>query len=115
MEVYKLGGFTVLLFQPDRLDLLPKMKSDQLALQQVSSQHIVVRTEELLQRCILGNRQLELRVNERNATRGVASTRNAASSNRQAKPSISYDFAQIFLDIEDAYLKNRARISYMVC
>ncbi len=101
--------FLSVLFISNRLKQVPTVKSSQLSLGQQSVQHVTFSSDELLQRCVLPNRHVALRVREP-ATR----TSHASASSQQSKPTVTFDLGQILLDIEDAYLKNKARISYMV-
>ena len=79
--------------------------SDQLVLATRSAQHVTVQGEELLQRCILPNRHVTLRVQDLNS---------AAANGVQSTARVTFDLAQIFINVEDSFLKNRARIGYMV-
>ncbi len=80
---------------------------DQLVLATRSAQHVTVQGDELLQRCILPNRHVTLRVLDLNAASDAS---NGSLSNSR----VTFDFAQIFIDVEDSFLKNRARIGHVV-
>ena len=73
---------------------------------------MVVHCDELLQRCILANRHFTLRAAQ--APSRILGAAGGLPAGEHAKPSVTYDFGQILLDIEDTYLKNRSRIGYMV-
>ena len=81
--------------------------SDQLVLATRSAQHVTVQGDELLQRCILPNRHVTLRVLDLNAA-------SDASNGSQSKSRVTFDLAQIFIDVEDSFLKNRTRIRHLV-
>ena len=80
--------------------------------------------EALLHRCILRNCTYSLQVPTSSSNEGGAAEAQDGvrlpeeiagyTKSRSLKPTLIYDTAQIFSDVEDEFLKNRALISYRV-
>ena len=67
--------------------------------------------DELLHRVVLRSVTYTLRV----PTEGASADSGAANdSSSQLRPTLTYDMQQILADIEDNYLKNKARILFIV-
>ena len=67
--------------------------------------------DELLHRVILRSVTYTLRV----PTEGASAASGAGNdSSSQLRPALTYDVQQILADIEDNYLKNKARIVFVV-
>ena len=93
---------------------LPKLQSDQLGEPGAAAAYVELGArgaDELLHRVVLRSVTYTLRV----PTEGASAASGAANdSPTQLRPALTYDVQQILADIEDNYLKNKARIIFIV-
>ena len=68
--------------------------------------------DELLYRVVLRGVTYTLRIPTKSAS---AASGAAMDSANQLRPTLTYDVQEILADIEDKYLKNKARIIFIVC
>lgn len=102
---------------------IPKLQAEQLAAPGSPTAYLEFGpsgTNALLYRCILRNCTYSLRVPTCNGAHVMSQGDNGQTDNsnrpekQSLKPKLIYDTAQIFADIEDEFLKNKALISYQV-
>ena len=89
---------------------LPKLQSDQLGEPGAAAAHVELGSrgaDELLHRVVLRSVTYTLCI----PTDGASA---ANDSPTQLRPTLTYDVQQILADIEDNYLKNKARIIFIV-
>ena len=89
------------------------MQSDQLGEHGAAAAHVELGArgaDELLHRVVLRNLTYTLRV----PTKASAASGDASDPLTLLRPTPMYDMQQILADIEDNYLKNKARISFIV-
>ena len=115
MEIQNHPLFIIHIIFHNRLNELPNLLSDQLCEPGAAAAHVDLGTrgaDELLHRVLLRSVTYALRI----PTEGSSAASGAASdSPTQLRPTLTYDVRQILTDIEDNYLKNKARISFIVC
>ena len=91
------------------------MQSDQLGEPGAAGAHVelgVGGADELLHRVVLRSVTYTLRIPAKGAAAAVSGAISDLST--QMRPTLTYDVPQILADIEDNYLKNKARISFIV-
>lgn len=101
-----------------RLNELPKLQSDQLGEPGAAAAHVELGprgADELLHRVVLRSVTYTLRVPTEATSGDAAASGSSGDSSALLRPTLTHDVQQILADIEDNYLKNKARISFIVC
>ena len=105
-----------------RANQLPVIQSDQLATPGAPSAYVelgVDGADAVLHRCVLRNCTYSLRIPSDRAPATAAGPESdregrAIDGHSSTKPTLAYDAVQILADVEDEFLKNRARIDFRV-
>ena len=106
---------SLLQIQLNRISELPKVQSDQLGEPGAAAAHVELGpggADEMLHRVILRSVTYTLRVPSGNVSADAAVS--GGTGDNQLRPTLTYDVSQMLDDIVDNYLKNKARIAFIV-